>query len=140
MIKGLGAVVLVVFAVAAAVGPRVDAAGYTGGGGPGKPTLTLSVPKQKLAKVRRKGLKVKATCSQACITVVNATKGSKVLGRGTKRLPNKTGTVKVKFTKAGKKRLKRARSIKLKLRGRARNDSSQLSDIVSKTVKLKRKR
>jgi hypothetical protein len=134
LVKALGAVLISVFAVIAATGPSGAQGGY--GGSPTAPTLSLSVKKQKLKTVRKKGLKVKATCSQPCSVLVGATKGGKPLGKGTKRLPNRTGTVVVKFTKKGKRAIKR----KFAVRGVATNDANVKSAQVNKNVKLKRKK
>src|SRR4051812_47738702 len=50
----------------------------TAGGGGARPTLRLSVPKrQKSKSVKRKGLKVKATCDVACSVVVTAFRNGK---------------------------------------------------------------
>jgi hypothetical protein len=134
IVKVVGALLIAVFAVIAATGPSGAQTGY-GGPGPG-PTLTLKVKRETLKKVRKNGLKVKATCSQPCSVLVGATKGGKPLGKGTKRLPNRTGTVVVKFTKKGKRAIKR----RFAVRGVATNDSNVKSAQVNKSVKLKRKR
>ncbi|MEA2126836.1 MAG: hypothetical protein QOI80_3618, partial [Solirubrobacteraceae bacterium] len=102
LVKATGVVLLAAFALAAATGPSGAAGGYTGPARH-KPRLTLSVKKQKIAKARRTGLKVKARCNVACAVTVFAYRKQSLLGRGTKRLPSRSGTVKVKFTKAGKR-------------------------------------
>jgi hypothetical protein len=134
LVKALGAVLLVVFAVVAATGPSGAQSGY---GGPGpSPKLTLKVKRQSLQTVRRSGLKVRAACDVPCTVTVGATKGGRPLGRGKKRLPNRTGTVRVKFTKKGKRAIKR----RFAVRGVAVNDSNVKSEQVNKSVKLKRKK
>lgn len=47
------------------------------------PTLSLTVPKQRLAAVLKRGLTVRATCSTGCRVSVVVTQGKKVLARGT---------------------------------------------------------
>ena len=73
-----------------------------------------AVPKQKLGKALKKGYRVKVSCSAAC-TVRKATlkHKRKVVAKGAKSFPSGNGTLVLKFTAAGKKRLKRVKKAKV---------------------------
>ncbi len=140
VVKGVGLALLAAFAAAAATvtAPSRAAGGYSGNeSARGRPVLTLSVARQSLADVRGQGLKVQASCNVPCIASVQARKGSKALGAGRRRLPLRRGTVKVRFNRAGKQRLRSSKSIKLSLRGTAVNDANARSAVARASVKLK---
>ncbi|MDA0168626.1 S8 family serine peptidase [Solirubrobacter taibaiensis] len=71
------------------------------------PELSLTVPKQRLATVLKRGLTVRATCSSGCRMTVTITQGKQVVARGT--------SATLKLTAAARKALAKARRITLKV-------------------------
>jgi hypothetical protein len=99
------------------------ATGRTPAGGGGGTTVTanrarLLVAKPQLAKALRSGLKVRLEGAQAGRVTLVAKRGKKIVARGSAKV-GKSGaaTVTLRFTKAAKRSLRSARSIKLKLSG-----------------------
>ena len=122
------------------------------GGGPGPdtaaPAATLKAAKQKLKAVLAKGLAVTASCSEPCtlkLQLVIDKKTAKKLKLGKK--PTVIGTLtrslagsaklKIKLTGKAKKRLKKAKSVKLSVRAVATDPAGNAAAVV-KTVTLKR--
>jgi hypothetical protein len=139
VVKALGVLLLAALAIGAATG-SVGAQGYNDPT-PTKPTLSLKlVKKQTPKKVRKKGLKVRATCSTVCRVGVQALKGSKVVGTAVKNLPAKAGTIKVKLTSSARKSLKRKRTARFRVVAAAQDASGQTSNVVDKRYKVKKKR
>lgn len=103
------------------------------GGGPEAKTgpqpngATLSVKKVKLAKALKSGFTVTVKNATGKVKLT-AKQGSKTVASGSATAKNGTATVKLKFTKAAKKALKRKRTVTLKISGAG----------VSVTYKLKR--
>ena len=92
-----------------------------GGGvtvGPMPAQATLRVGKAKLAKALRSGLKVTLRGAQPGRQAIVAKRGKRVVARGTATVrADGTATVTLRFTKAGKKALRSARSVKLAISG-----------------------
>ena len=81
------------------------------------PIVSASVGKTKLARALSKGLPVTVSSNEAGTAIVQAVAGKKVVARGTKTLPGAgKHKVVVKFTKAAKRKFRRARKLKLTLR------------------------
>ena len=112
------------------------------------PAATLKAAKQKLKAVLAKGLAVTASCSEPCtlkLQLVIDKKTAKKLKLGKK--PTVVGTLtrslagsaqlKIKLTGKAKKRLKRAKSVKLSVRAVATDAAGNAAAVV-KTVTLKR--
>lgn len=98
--------------------------------GGSNPRLKLSVPRnQKARTVRKKGLKVKASCNVACEVAVTVFKSGKKLGAG-RRVLNRKGTVLVKFNKRGTKALKKRR-VRVDVLGTATDADGRRSGVVA---------
>lgn len=124
-LKGLGIVLVAVFALAAATGPSGAQSGYNV---PGVKSVTL---KLKVKRATTGGVRVKATCNVACAATVRAFKGARLIGKRTRRLPNRAGVVQVTFKRP------RAAGARVKLRGVAIDAASRRSKVVRKRVRLK---
>ena len=86
--------------------------------GPLPATATLRVKRLKLAKALRSGLKVTLQGARPGRQAVTAKRGRKVVARGTATVgANGAGTVTLRFTKAGKRALRKARTVKLAISG-----------------------
>jgi hypothetical protein len=125
----------------------------TGAGPDGVKALaaSFSVVKAKLARVVRRGLRVRFRCSRACgakFDLLMARKGARKLkiaaakpvriGRGSSRLTAAgTKTATVKLTKKAKRRLRKARRIKVTLRSTF-SDSTGKKTVKTKKLTLKR--
>ena len=84
------------------------------GVGPNGSALTVRIGKVKLAKALKSGVAINVTTPGAGKVTVKAKRGSKVVASGSgKAGANGAATLKLKFTKAGRKALKRAKSAKL---------------------------
>lgn len=124
-LKALGILLVGVFALAAATGPSGAQSGYNV---PGASKVTL---KLKVKRATTTGVRVKATCNIACAATIRAFKGSKLIGKRTKRLPNRAGTIQVTFKRP------RAAGTRVKVRGVSVDASSRRSKVVRKRVRLK---
>jgi len=137
--------------------------GAPGGGDPGAgnpaggtpldlapPTLGLALlPKQKLAKVLKNGLGVTVGCSEPCVANLKLTIAKQLakklgiasadvtLGSAKKTLTAGRTKIYVKLTAKARKRLKKARSVKLKLVLRA-TDAAGNAATSARTLTLKR--
>ena len=127
----------------------------TGGAGTGSGVkalaASLSVPKTTLARVVRRGLRVRFRCSRACVArfdLLMARKAARKLmiaaakpvriGRGSSRLTAAgTKTATVKLTNKAKRRLRKARRITVTLRSTF-NDSTGKKTVKTKKLTLKR--
>ena len=79
---------------------------------------TLRVGKAKLAKALRSGLKVTLRGAQPGRQAIVAKRGKRVVARGTATVrADGSATVTLRFTKAGKRALRGARSVKLAISG-----------------------
>ena len=130
---------------------RDGGGGGNGGGGSdtSPPTASITAAKQKLKAVLSKGLVLRATCSEHCtlsiqLVVDKATakklklgRKATVIGKLTRSLDG-TGQLKVKLTAKAKKALKKARSVKLTVRGVATDDAGNAGAPLAKKVTLKR--
>lgn len=137
--KVLGLVVLAAIAVGAVTSANGQGScTYNNPAGcNGKPALKLTIKKgQTLKGVKRKGVKVQASCSIACRVTLTARKGKKALGKKTKSLASGTGTITVKLTKKGKRALK-GKKARVTVSGVATTAANQKSKTVktSKTLK-----
>jgi hypothetical protein len=134
----------------------VKVAGGGGGGpGPGPDVVkalvaSFSVGKAKLARVVKRGLRVRFRCSRACgvkFELLMARKGAKKLmiaakpvriGKGSSRLTAAgTKIATVKLTKKAKRRLRKTRRIKVTLRSTF-SDSTGKKTVKTKKLTLKR--
>ena len=97
--------------------------------------LTAKPRKTSLRALARRGLTVAVTCSQRCDVRAGLFQGKRRVG-GAKTTGVETATLRVKLTRAGAKRLRRAKRAKLRLKVDA--TAPNLADSVSKTLKLKR--
>ena len=80
------------------------------------PGMELAGRLPRLGKALRRGITLKAECSEACSINSRLFLGRRVVGKGKATLPGPgVGKLTVKFTKAGKKRLKGKRKVKLTL-------------------------
>jgi hypothetical protein len=142
-----------------AVTVTVTVTGGGGGTGPGGTgpdgvkalAASFSVSKAKLARVIKRGLRVRFRCSRACgakFELLMARKGAKKLmivaakpvriGRGSSRLTAAgTKTATVKLTKKAKRRLRKASRIKVTLRSTF-SDSTGKKTVKTKKLTLKR--
>ena len=99
------------------------ARGAAGGSGPagggGKATATIALKgRTRLAKALRKGFTVRVSGVKAGQRVkLTATSGRKLVARGSAKARTTTVTVRLRFTAAGRKALKRTRKAKLVVRG-----------------------
>ena len=99
------------------------ATGRTPSAGGAAPTVKanrarLVVTKPKLAKALRSGLKVRVKGAQGGRVTLVAKRGKKIVARGSARIGKSgTATVTLRFTKAAKRSLRGARSLKLKVSG-----------------------
>lgn len=94
--------------------------GPTGGGagGGGTPKAALTVKRVKLGKALRSGLRITLKRARPGRRAVVAKRGRKVVARGTARVSAKgTAKVTLRFTKAGKRALRRAAKVKLTITG-----------------------
>jgi hypothetical protein len=133
--------------------------GGTGTGGPGADpggvkalAASFSVTKAKLARVVKRGLRVRFRCNRACgakFELLMARKGARKLliaaakpvriGRGSSRLTAAgTKTATVKLTKKAKRRLRKTRRIKVTLRSTF-SDSTGKKIVKTKKLTLKRR-
>jgi hypothetical protein len=79
---------------------------------------TLRVTKAKLAKALRSGLKLTLAGARPGRQAIVAKRGRKVVARGTAKVgANGTGKVTLRFTKAARKALRHARTVKLAVSG-----------------------
>lgn len=114
------------------------------------PVCSARVPRQKLAKVLKKGLRVTVACNEAATANLSLFVSSKALkvgraartvrvGKATKRLaqPGKA-TVVIKLTKKAKKALKSARKVKFTLRMAAVDTAGNHAKAITKRVTVKR--
>ena len=110
--------------------------------------VTLKAAKQKLKAVLAKGLAVTASCSEPCtlkLQLVIDKKTAKKLKLGKK--PTVIGTLtrslagsaklKIKLTGKAKKRLKKAKSVKLSVRAVATDPAGNASPIIVRAVTLR---
>jgi hypothetical protein len=108
--------------------------------GPGAaPVATLAVKSTaKLGSVLKKGLPLSVTCQAACnITARLSLKGRK-LGRARKALlAAGTAKLRIKLSKAAKRRLRRAHKPRLKLRVSVTN-AAGATTVLTKTIRIKR--
>jgi hypothetical protein len=128
--------------------------GDPGAGGPAPdttpPTLSIApLAKQKLAKVLKKGLGVTIGCSETCVASVKLTVAKKLakklgiasadvtLGSAKKTLGAGKRKLYVKLGAKARKRLKKARSVRLKLVLRA-TDAAGNAATRARTLTLKR--
>lgn len=80
------------------------------------PGMELAGRLPKLGKALRRGIPLKVECSEACSINSRLLLGRRVVGKGKATLPGPgVGKLTVKFTKAGKRLLKRKRKVKLTL-------------------------
>jgi len=99
------------------------ARGAAGGSGPaaggGKATATIALKgRTRLAKALRKGFTVRVSGVKAGQRVkLTASSGRKIVARGSAKARTTTVTVRLRFTAAGRKALKRKRKAKLVVRG-----------------------
>ena len=93
--------------------PVADRSGTT----PGGATVKLSVTKAKLAAALKKGLTLKLTGAKDGKHVVSAKYGKTTVAKGTVTVKRGAGKVTLKFTAAGKKKLKGKKSAKLAISG-----------------------
>ena len=113
------------------------------------PAASLKAAKQKLKAVLAKGLVLRASCSEPCTLklqlVVDKETAKKlklgrkptVIGKLTRSLDG-TAKLKVKLTAKAKKGLKKARSVKLSVRGVATDAAGNAGAPLAKKVTLKR--
>jgi len=138
-----------------AITKQPDGGGGGGGGGGGTggdtspPAASLTVAKQKLKAVLKKGLAVRATCGEHCtlsiqLVVDKATAKKLKLGKKATVIGKLTGSLdgggqlKVKLTAKAKKALKQARSVKVSVRAVATDDAGNAGAPILKRVTLKR--
>ncbi len=84
--------------------------GATGGG------LAAKAAKAKLAKALAKGLRVRVTVPSAGRVSAAATRSGRKVAAGSKSVKAGTATLKLRFTKAARRSLKRSRSVKLRVK------------------------
>lgn len=84
---------------------------------PGGATVKLSVTKAKLAAALKKGLTLKLTGAKDGKHAVSAKYGKTTVAKGTVTVKRGAGKVTLKFTAAGKKKLKGKKSAKLAISG-----------------------
>ena len=113
------------------------------------PAVTLAAAKQKLKAVLRKGLALRAACSEACTLKVQLVvdkrtakklklgKKATVVGTLTHALSG-TAKLKLKLTGKAKKRLKKVRSVKLSLRAVATDAAGNSGPPTVRAVTVKR--
>lgn len=78
------------------------------------PSVELAGRLPTLRKALRRGIRLNVQCSEACSIDSRLFLGERVVGKGNANLAGPgTGKLTLKFTKAGKKRLKRKRKVKL---------------------------
>jgi hypothetical protein len=83
-------------------------------GGPSAGALSVRIGKVKLAKALKRGVAVNVTTPGPGKVTLKAKRGSKVVASGSgKAGANGAAKLKLKFTKAGRKALKKAKSAKL---------------------------
>ncbi|WP_170178896.1 FG-GAP repeat domain-containing protein [Solirubrobacter pauli] len=102
-----------------------------------KPKATATVRKQKLKTVLSRGLKVTATCDEACTIKASLRLKSKEVGKRTVRLTTASKALTLKLSKAAKKTLKQAKSAKFTLRLTA-TDAAGNTRTTTKTITLRR--
>jgi Ca2+-binding RTX toxin-like protein len=108
------------------------------GVGPNASALTVRIGKVKLAKALKSGVTVNVTTPGAGKVTLTAKRGSKVVATGSGQAgADGAAKLKLKFTKAGRKALKRARSAKLTV---AVTYKPASGDAVKSQVKLTLKR
>jgi hypothetical protein len=83
----------------------------------------------ELTKALRSGFSIKVTGAPAGTLKLSATRGGKVVARGSGKVSGGKATIKLRFTKQAKRTLRRAKTLKLKIGGGG----------VSTTVTLKRR-
>jgi hypothetical protein len=100
-------------------GPGTPAPGGPGTPGPAQPepTVKVSVTKAKLAAALKKGLVVKLKGAANGKHKLSAKYGKTTVAKGTVTVKSGAGTAKLKFTTAGKKKLKGKKSAKLTISG-----------------------
>jgi hypothetical protein len=128
-------------------GPGTGAGGGGGqGGGQGSggdtlaPTYSVATSGKapKLAKALKGGVTFAFSCSEACTVDATLLQGSKLVGRGKASLiAAGNAKLKVKFTKAAKKSLRRKKSVKLKLKSKV-TDAAGNSRSSTRSLKLKK--
>lgn len=146
--KALGVLLLAALTLAVAASSSGAAGGYVGNGGvlgggsggdPGGPKLQIKLIKgQSKRSARRKGLKLRATCSaKRCRVFVGLFKNHKLVAKGKRKLRGKRGRLRVTFNRRGKRKLAHAGGpVRLKLRARALDRSGRRSRRVGKRIKL----
>ena len=91
--------------------------GGVGGSGQPQPTVKLTVTKAKLAAALKKGLVVKLAGAADGKHKLSAKFGKTTVAKGTVTVTRGAGKATLKFTQAGKRKLKRKRSAKLAVSG-----------------------
>ncbi|HEX5620558.1 MAG TPA: hypothetical protein VFX51_19215, partial [Solirubrobacteraceae bacterium] len=89
--------------------------GAHGGGGGGGGVAVMSA-NSKLRKALSKGIALRVRVPGAGRLSAKAAKGGRMVASGSKRVSGGTATVKLRFTKAAKRSLKRARRVKLRIK------------------------
>ena len=87
--------------------------GAPGGGGA---ALTIKSANSKLRKALAKGINLRVQVSGAGRVSAKATKAGRKVASGAKRVSGGNATVKLRFTKAAKRSLKRAQSVKVRIK------------------------
>jgi hypothetical protein len=77
------------------------------------------VPKQRLAAIRAKGLRLVASCNEACTVKVQLFLGKRVLGTVSGKLAAGKKALRLKLTAKGKRSLAYRHGARLKLRASA---------------------
>jgi hypothetical protein len=104
------------FTIPGAVSPDWGPADVPAPGASGGPLVSAkAVAGQRLRRALAKGFKIRIVCSAACAVAGELRHGKKLVAKGGKTFSSGKGKLKLKFTKAGKKRLKPMRKAKLKL-------------------------
>jgi WD40-like Beta Propeller Repeat len=99
-------------------GPTPSPGPATGGGRPATATAALAVKRVKLGKALKSGLRLTLKGAKPGRRAVVAKRGRKVVARGTAKVgASGTASVTLRFTKVGKRALRRAAKVKLVITG-----------------------
>jgi hypothetical protein len=103
------------------VNPGPRGGGSTSSGGPAAPgtaVTTLAIKKIRLAKALKRGLRITLTGAKPGKRLVVAKRGKRVVARGTARVgASGNATVTLRFTRAGKRALRKLHRVKLTISG-----------------------
>jgi Tol biopolymer transport system component len=103
------------------------------------PKVTLTVAAQKLGNVIKRGLSVRAGCSETCTIVAELRLGPKLIGTATAKLaPGGIRVFVVKLTKAAKASLKKPRRVNVTLGAWARDGIGNASIPLKRKLTLRR--